>query len=229
MPKCFGSNDKQVIPAQVTQYDPFGVKTGGREERNYVFNQLDKARPQMEANRQATVDALKAGASNPGYAQAQALAQRTMSGDFLHGSPELENQIGQMRAASSREGADTEANLRDQFARNGMSFSTANQQAAQSNKALTTARANDTEAGMRMQNYAGERSAQMQAPQMLDAAVSAPINYLAQTSSAETAPMAQIAQIVAGLAGNGQVMATPQDVTDYLGYGDMFTQGMGRM
>jgi len=129
-----------------------------------------------------------------------------LNGDYLHGTPELDNVVARMRASGGREAANQSAGIQEQFARNGVQFSTANQQAQQSAGAAATAKSNDTEAGLRYQNYQNERNNQLSAVGLLDAAQQAPLNYLDKASTAGLAPMSQMGQIIAGLAGNGQLV-----------------------
>jgi hypothetical protein len=69
-------------------------------------------------------------------------------------------------------------------------------------------RAAELEAGSRAGQYGQERMLQTNAASQLSSAYSNPLNYLAQSGAPELGTMQQIAQIVQGLAGNGQI-ATP--------------------
>lgn len=65
------------------------------------------------------------------------------------------------------------------------------------------------EASSRANNYGQERTYQQNAAQQLSQAQSAPINYLNTANQGNINTLQQVAQIVQGLAGNGQI-ATPQ-------------------
>lgn len=69
-------------------------------------------------------------------------------------------------------------------------------------------RAAELEAGTRSGQYGQERALQSNAASQLSGAYANPLNYLAQSSTPQLSTMSQIAQIVQGLAGNGQI-ATP--------------------
>lgn len=210
-----------IHQAQVGQYDPlFGQ---GKDQRQAIFDYLNTNRAAIGQDSQNAVSALKDAAANPGYAAAQGYAQRVINGDYLHGSPELDDQISKMRAASTRQVGDANAGIRDRFSRNGMGFSTANQQAQNNATALGTAGADAAEAATRFQNYSNERGYQNSGVDTLNSAVSAPLNYLSQVSSARLAPQAQMANIVQGLSGGGQTMPIPQDVAQGSSYmGSLF-------
>lgn len=66
----------------------------------------------------------------------------------------------------------------------------------------------DTEAGSRTGQYGQERALQTQAANQLNAAYASPLNYLSQSASPEMNQLSQIAQMVQGLSGSGQI-ATP--------------------
>lgn len=71
-----------------------------------------------------------------------------------------------------------------------------------------TQRRAELEAGQRSNQYSQERALQANAGSQLSQAYSNPLNYLTQSSTPQLSNMSQIAQIVQGLAGNGQI-ATP--------------------
>lgn len=177
--------------------------TGGPEQRAAIFNRIDAIRPLLyTASDQAANRALSA-ASNPGFAAAANLANQTINGKFLNGSPQLDYLLGTQRAAANRAAADSAAGIRSGFARNGLDYSTANQQAEQSNNAAATAKQNELEAGTRYANYAAERANQANGTTQLNAALSSPLNYLSQVSASQLAPLSQIAQLIPALT-NGQ-------------------------
>lgn len=218
--KLLGITNPQpnIYQSQILQSDPFGSQTGGQQQRKSIFDYLDSQRPGIEQDSAENVAALKNAAANPGYQAAQGYANSLINGDYLHGSPEFENGIASMRAASGRQAGDQAANVRDQYSRAGLKFSTAANQAQQSAGASATAGADAAEAGARAANYANERNLQNGGVDVLNKATSAPLSYLSQLSSARLAPQAQQANIVQSLAGNGSVTPVPQDVAQQSGY-----------
>jgi hypothetical protein len=106
------------------------------------------------------------------------------------------------------------------YARGGLQYGTASQQAEQAGKAALLARLAESEAVStgnlaqaeaqeRAQNYQLERQRQIQSPAMLEAAAVGPTSLLGTAAQNYLGPDAQAAQIVQGLAGGGQI-ATPQ-------------------
>lgn len=103
------------------------------------------------------------------------VTEKTLRGDYLQTPAQLaalrdNPQINAIRQATGAQAADQGANIRDSFSRNGVGFSTGNQQAQQANAAASGARANETIAGLiaqqkalEAQNYATERANQAQA------------------------------------------------------------------
>ena len=88
-----------------------------------------------------------------------------------------------------------------------MSFSTANQQAQEANRAAAAGQAQGQNAQIIGQNYMNERQLQAQAPQQLAQATGTPLSYLGQVPGAYLSPLQQQAGLVSGLS-TGQV-ATP--------------------
>lgn len=71
-----------------------------------------------------------------------------------------------------------------------------------------TQRTAELEAGSRANQYGQERVLQSNAASQLDKAYSTPLNYLSQANSPQLNTVSQIAQIIQGLSGQGQI-ATP--------------------
>lgn len=225
------SSSKTINPGWYDPLGPVGFNkagkpvyspTGGIPQRNDIFGQMDYLRPVLNNNSQQAATALQSAAANPGYKAATNLANNEIAGNYLNGSPQLDAAMAQMRAGANAGAADTNARIQSQFARNGMSFGTANQEAQQSNQAQTTAGANQAEAQARLQNYQTERANQNAAPAMLDQSLSSPINYLAAIPNEYLGPMSQMAQIVSGLSTGGQIvqpdtMVTPGPTTQLAG------------
>lgn len=235
MGSCFGTQKPRRITPQ--WYDPLGpssVDSKGRqkfepsgavEQRRAIFSDFNKMRGDLRNS--PTADAAAQAAANPGWSAAGDLATRTLRGDYLNGSPALDDALGKMRAATVAEGANNAADQRSQFARNGLSFSTANQQAQNNATTAGTASANAAEAGARANNYMAERQLQTQAPQMLEQATSQPLNYLQLQDMAKLIPLSQMAQIIAGLAGQGQVIKP--DLLQRQSKGRQFTAAAGEI
>ena len=201
---CFNPDRKKIRP---DYYDPLGPgRGGGPGMRAGVYKDLRALQPELMARAGEIHDRAASAAGNPGFVEATDLARSNIRGDRLRGSPELDTMVGRMRASGAREGANSAAGIRDQFARNGMTFSTANQQAQQGAQAANTARSGDTEAQMRLGNHVTERANQNNAVGQLEAAQSAPLNYLQMGANPELLPLAQIAAMVQGLSGNGQLV-----------------------
>lgn len=107
------------------------------------------------------------------------VTQDTLSGRYLNSTPGLDvgGAVGAARRANSAEAADTGANIRSQFARAGMGFSTAQSQAEQANRAAASARSDEMDTGLRLaadqqraQAYQAERALQANAAGNEDAA-----------------------------------------------------------
>lgn len=145
----------------------------------------------------------------PQFKQAENLATRNLSGANLNGSPQLDRAMAANRASTMASAANETARIRSQFGRAGMSFSTGNQQAAQSAKAAAGAAASRDNAQTYFQNYAMERANQNAAPAQFAMAKAAPFNYLSQASGALMAPLSNQGNLLSALSSGGQVI-TPQ-------------------
>jgi hypothetical protein len=223
MAKCLGREHKAVEPRA---YDPLHIS--GRPQRRDLYRSLERIRPQMVGLGKETEAAARTGARDPGWGDARTLAGSTIRGDYLNGSPQLNKAVGQMRSAAGREAGDAAANIRDQFSRNGMSFGTANQQAQQSAQAAATARANDTESAMRLDDYQQERQNQVNAVDMLGNATTIPVQLQQAADKAgmsELEYLSQMAQIVQAMSGNGQLIKP--DMVEEIGLGDQFMKAVG--
>jgi hypothetical protein len=224
--QIFGSTVHQYPANDIRWYDPLGPNSsgqfsynnGGPDMRSSIYSKMNSYDPLISKATNETAKTAFGAASDPGYTQAKQLARSTIGGTYLDGSPELENQIAQMRTSANREVANTNAGVRDQFARNGLQFSTANQQAQEANQAYGTAKANETEANTRLSNYQTERGRQYDALNTLDTANSAPLTYLSQVSSSALSPLYTQAQTVNGLSGGGQMASQNYDNVDRSGY-----------
>lgn len=201
--------------------------TGAPQLRSRIFDYLGSYLPQAEAAGNEFAGALKTAAGNPAWKQANDFATQTLAGRYLNGSPSLDRALAQNRASSLAEAANETARIKSGFAKNGMNFSTAAQQADQSAQAAATARANALNAQAYQQNYLAERANQNNAPGMLQLSTSAPLAYLSQVSGASTAPLSQIGNLVSGLSSGGQVFQTGGTMRDTPSMGSNILNGLG--
>lgn len=207
-------NSKPKKPKQV--FDP----SGAPQMRTDIFNREKANQPAIDEATGQTVAGLKAAAADPGWTDAQDLARGTIRGDYLHGSPELDSALATTRRAQMNAAADSNARNESQFAHNGMSFSTGDQQAADANTAAAAAAAGQTEAQARLANYEAERGRQEKGVDLLQNATSAPLNYLQNINSALTNPLATEASLISGLSTGGPVMAPSSTIVKQPGIGD---------
>jgi hypothetical protein len=217
--------------------------------------QLNRTLNQYEKNNAALT---------PGYSQ-------TVSGRFVDQKIPggVDKAIDNMRQRTGAEAADTGANIRSSYNRAGLGFSTANQQAEQANRAASSARANETAAGMelgerqlqatnrmaeramqnqaitdnqqsgreanqfatsaRVNNYGQERARQTGAGEQLTGAINPALQYLSQAPTAYLGPIAQIANIVQGLTGNGQIATPRTQIYEEKGWGNDVIGAVGSL
>jgi hypothetical protein len=178
----------------------------GKQEANSVFDYLHGQYGTEHAATNDAVNAYRNAANDPGWADAGNLARRTINGDFLNGSPQLDNAIASTRNAGNAEAANAAGRIREQYGQNGLGFGTAQQQAEQGAQAAATAQMNNAEAQTRLQNYQAERVNQQAAPAMLQTADSAPAQFLTSIPNAINQPQAQLAQLIGALYGKNQVV-----------------------
>lgn len=179
----------------------------GQGQRSNIYSQLNQNQGNINQGTQAYTSGLKSAATNPGWATAAAEAGKTAGGSYLGGSPQLQGQLDANYNRALSASADQDARIRSQFARSGMSFSTANQQAQEANRAAAAGQAQGQNAQIIGQNYMAERQLQSQAPQQLATATGAPLSYLGAVPGAYMSPLQTQAGLVQGLS-TGQV-ATP--------------------
>lgn len=202
-----GPTQEVYDPRKNRRYQWF-ESTGGHAPRADIFNYLSGQQPGLRQWASDFTGRLGSAAANPGFGSQAALARRTLEGAYLTPSSQMEQAMATMRRRAGADAADQVANLQSQYGRAGLGFSTANQQAAQAAQAASTARADELEAATRLQDYQTERGRQMMAGDLLQSAVSTPLEYLSKVPQAVTDPQARIAQIISGLASGGQI-ATP--------------------
>lgn len=220
---------QKASPAQ--WFDPLGPDasgkhgtTGGRELRERIFSHVPGLIDSGRAAANRTAWAARDGAAS--FAPVRDYGQRVLRGDYLNGSPQLDRALAASRAASDRGAqnamADARANfagqsagIQSQFARNGMSFGTANQQATEASRAaleasmargeqdrLAQIAAQESQA--RLQNYMSERAAQAQAPATIAMAAEKPFQMLSTIPDVEAGGLTPAAGLVSALAGGGQ-------------------------
>ena len=222
---CGPNSNKKVKPQW---YDPLGPsRIGGQAFRQGIFNDLRKLAPELKQNAADMGARAGVAAADPGWSGAADNARRAIAGEYLKGSPQLDAALARTRAAGTREAGNAAAGIREQFARNGLSYSTANQQAQQMAQAGATARVNDTETQARLANYQQERANQAQAPGQLKSALDAPIDYLSAQGTAPLVPLNAIGQLVAGLAGGGQLIKP--DILSKESWSTSLSQGIGSL
>lgn len=231
---CGSTNE--VIPQNINYNDPLGpnqsgaeAPSGGPEMRAGIYNTIQQLYPGLGVNTQNSVNALRAAAANPGYADAAQLARDEINGKYLNGSPQLDAAINDTRTNAMREAQDQNARLRGQFEQNGMAFGTPQQQAQEASQGLQSSNANQAADAMRLANYQTERQNQDTAVNRLDQATGSPVNYLSQVNASELSPLSSIAQMVAGLSGGSSTSYQPQDIVNNQGYLRQLTSTVGSL
>lgn len=209
MSSC-GPGGASYKPIKNEWYDPLGPasgrqKTGATDIRRDLFNYVRDNLPSSLGDANAYQQQSRTAANDPAYAQAAQNARRSIAGDYLNGSPQLDAIVNSSRAAAQREAANAAAGLRDQYARAGLSFGTPALQALQSAQAAATAKASADENQLRYANYQAERQNQLQGPQQLAAAQAVPLEYLIKSANAANT-LAPTANLLTGLSGGGQVV-----------------------
>jgi len=220
--------DNKQAPAQ--WFDPLGPdangrhgNTGGRPLREQIFAQVPGL---IESGQRAGAEAAAAARAGAGmFRPVGDYANKVLSGAYLDGSPQLDRAMAATRAASDvgarNAMADARANYAGQvadtqsdFARGGMTYGTANQQAAEANRAALEAglarqqqdriaQLAAVENQARLQNYMAERAAMNQAPAALAMAAEKPFQMLSTIPGLEAGGLAPSAGLVNSLAGGG--------------------------
>lgn len=152
--------------------------------------------------------ALTSAANDPGLHSIYNFGQRTLAGDYLQ-SPIVNSYANQAYTSQLAAGSDQAAQTRARYARAGLGFSTANQQAQDADMASAAGRASLTRAGILSQNYQNERQLQQAAPGMISSAISQPLSYLSQIPSAYYSPLQMQAGLTTQLAGGSSGISTP--------------------
>lgn len=167
------SGSQKSVPDDV--FNAFGQKNSVNSQGVANRNQVEAALPGV------TTQASQIG--NAGSSSTANLAQDTINGNYLNGSPALWNQYNNILNQAGRQSADSNKNIQSQFNRAGMNFSTANQQAQQANTAANLSNATSTAANLLGSNYQAERAYQNNAPSLFSNAQ----NLLFQPYQSETA------------------------------------------
>lgn len=184
------SRSKQSTSSPPVWADPLGPNSVGPDG---VAHYGASGAPQL---RNQIFDYLKGKSPNATqYKMGEDLATRNVAGNYLNGSPQLDRAMAANRAGTMATAADATARLKSEFGKAGLSFSTANQQAAQSARTAAGADADRTSANAYLQNYMNERGIQNNAVQQFGAARSAPLDYLGKQGN-----------IISGLSSGGQVI-----------------------
>jgi hypothetical protein len=141
-----------------------GAYLGGNGTFNDIWNQYRGGANSQSGVTQKTIDGGYLNQTPKGLDEnswrPNSVTSRTLSGNYLYSSPQATANVDPMLAGirnrAQSEAADAGANIRSQYGRAGMSFSTGNQQAEQAAKAAASSRSNETEAATR---YAAQRAA----------------------------------------------------------------------
>lgn len=175
---------------------------------NNIFNYLSGDTGQSQNAAQNYASALGAAASNPGWGTVQQNAVNTAAGDYLQGSPALNEQMAQNEAMTMGQAAGQNARTRANYQQNGMGFSTANQEAQQANTAAAQAQANQLNAQTYATNYLNQLGAMQNAGSQLAQAVGTPLSYLGAVPSAYTSGLTTPAAITQQLGTGGTNLNT---------------------
>lgn len=182
--------------------------TGAPQLASQLFSYLGSSMPQMQQAGQNYATALGTAASAPGWGAAQSNATGTAAGDYLAGSPELNQALARNQATAGAAAQNEVARQQSEMAKNGMAWGTPSQEAAQSTVAGANANAANTNAQTYLQNYQGERAAQNNAGSMLAQATGTPLSYLSAVPGAYTSGLTPAANLLSGLSSGGQVYQT---------------------
>lgn len=203
----------QTLP--VFTFNPYGERntpaTGAIASRDNIFRYLSQVLPaSMGASQEASTSALEASRS-PVFQQAQDLGTQFMRGDFLQ-DPLITRQADRAAAGITGAAADATARGRAQATRAGQTFSSAQNQAAQSGQAKAAFDAESLRTNL-LANYMQQaRGQQLAGTQVAEQAVRSPIELASQASTVGMAPLAQASQITTGLLAGGATPFKP----DYL-------------
>lgn len=204
----FCGTKTQTVPGTSQTADPIAAGTGGREQRQQIFGRLDAARPMLDSLSARNTAQIITGSDNPIFEYAVNNARKSARGDYLNGSPQLDALINRSRIGAWRGFGDQAARLRSRFARTGMPFSTAYQQAEQNARAATAAGLADSEARIRYGDYVREQGRQDNALGQFMQALGSRSNLYQGAQQALLDPLQSQAKLVSGLTGGTAIPDT---------------------
>lgn len=203
--------------------------SGAPQIRSNIYSQMQGMNAPLTAAASQVASGAAAGMNSPAWREGQNLATQNLSGQYLHGSPELDAAMAANRAGTLASAADAAARQKSDYTRAGMGWSTGNQQAAQSDMAAAGAQAGRTNADIYAQNYANERANQNAAPGQYAAATAAPLNYLNQATMTANAPLQVQGNLLSGLSSGGQVITPNQSSTSTSSMGSNIMNGISAL
>lgn len=214
--------------------DPLGAGgssagTGAIPLRSNIFNYLGANQSQLTNAGQTSASALQSAAANPGFGAAQENASKTAAGDYLAGSPQLNSALAHQQSQTLSDAANQDARIKSQYAKNGLQFSTGNEQAQESNNAAANATAANTSAQTYLQNYLSERGNQANAGSQLAQSYAPQLQYLSGVSGALTQPLGQEGNLLSSLSGGGQYLNSGSSGVSSPGIGEDISAGIGSL
>lgn len=203
----------EILP--FVTYSPYGERnvqaSGAMASRDRIFDYLSQVFPQASATAQEASQMALAGARSPVFQQAQDLGTQFMRGDFLQ-DPLVARQADRAAAGVTGAAADATARSRAAAARAGQTFSSAQNQAAQSGQAKAAFDAESLRTDL-LANYMQQaRGQQLAGTQVAEQAVRSPIELASGASTAAFAPATAAAGVTTGLLAGGTQAMKP----DYL-------------
>lgn len=222
-----GNNKPTALPQNF--YNMYGQmntpNTGAISSMQNIFGTLNGGNFQSQINNASKnyAGALTNAANDPGLRSIYDFGQRQLNGEYLN-SPIVNGYANQAYTSQLAAGADQAAQTRARYARAGLGFSTANQQAQDADVASAAQKASTTRAGILSSNYQNERQLQQNAPGQISSAISQPLSYLSQIPSAYYTPLQMQAGLTTQLAGGANV-STPQ-YYQAPGFSDMLAGGI---
>lgn len=227
----FGGDTKQQTVAPI-RYGTFG-ETGPDKDaiklKTDIYNRIPQIRPQADQLNNQIIGGLQTASAHPLWQNMLQLSGDQMQGKYLNSPQALKDQSARMMQAAQRGAADQNADIRSSYARNGMRFSTANQEAEMASAAAARAKALDTASNIEAQNYQRERGIQQTSGDMAASAIEQPINIMAQTTKALYDPLQKEAGIIVPLGSGGSVNNPEVMVTQKPGYLDYAQKVMGTL
>lgn len=219
---------------QTKYIDPLGPGagaggSGAPELRSQLFNYLGGSAPALQKSGQAYAQALQSTAANPIWGEAENNATANAQGRYLNGSPQLDRAMATQAGQTMAHAAGDNARIRSQYQKNGMAFSTGNQQAQEGETAAAGASAANTNAQTYLQNYLAERGNQNNAAGQYASSAAAPLSYLSGVSGALTQPLSQAGNLLSSLSSGGQVITTGSSGVSTPGLGQSIQSGIGSL